>query len=327
MFLINGMPFAIVENKRPGVKDSMEEAIIQLKRLEKETPEIMSYPQVFNITDALQYFYGATWNYSRKGIFNWKKEVQGQRTKNISLEEAVLTFFEKKHFLKMIKDWILFYYKENELQKTILKQHQTRAVEKVIERCNEQSKKRALIWHTQGSGKTFTMLTAARLILESNKQATVMIIVDRNELEGQLSVWVDRIVKELEKGGILIEQANSKKVLHKLLKTDFRGLIISMLHKFKDMPPNICKRNNFYIFIDEAHRSVEGDLGNYLTSSLPNATLVGFTGTPIDRTSKGKGTFKVFGKEDKPQGYLDKYSIAESIEDGTTLKIRTFTSS
>ena len=109
MFLINGMPFAIVENKRPGVKDSMEEAIRQLKRLERETPEIMSYPQIFNITDALQYFYGATWNYSRKGIFNWKKEIQNKRTKNITLEEAVLTFFEKKYFLKMIKDWILFY--------------------------------------------------------------------------------------------------------------------------------------------------------------------------------------------------------------------------
>ena len=321
MFLINGIPFAIVENKNPKVKDSMEEAIRQLKRLEKETPEIMSHPQVFNITDALQYFYGATWNYSRKNIFNWKKEVQGQRAKNITLEEAVLTFFEKKHFLKMIKDWILFYYKENELQKTILKQHQTRAIEKVVNRCEEKSKKRALIWHTQGSGKTFTMLTAAGLILESNKQATVMIIVDRNELEGQLSKWVDRIIKELKINGILIEQANSKKDLQALLKSDFRGLIISMLHKFKDMPANSCERDNFYIFIDEAHRSVEGDLGNYLTGALPNATLVGFTGTPIDKTSRGRGTFKVFGKDDK-KGYLDKYPIAESIDDGTTVKLR-----
>ena len=321
MFLINGMPFAIVENKRPGVRESMTKAIEQLKRLERETPEIMSHPQVFNITDALQYFYGATWNYSRKNIFNWKKEVQGQRTKNITLEESVLTFFEKKHFLKMIKDWILFYYKENELQKTILKQHQTRAIEKVVNRCEEKSKKRALIWHTQGSGKTFTMLTAARLILESNKQATVMIIVDRNELEGQLSKWVDRMIKELKTNGILIEQANSKRDLQTLLKSDFRGLIISMLHKFKDISANSCERDDFYIFIDEAHRSVEGDLGNYLTGALPNATLIGFTGTPIDKTSRGRGTFKVFGKDDK-KGYLDKYPIAESIDDGTTVKLR-----
>ena len=321
LFLINGMSFAIVENKRPGVKNSMETAIQQLKRLERETPEIMSYPQIFNITDALQYFYGVTWNYSRKNIFNWKKEVRGQRTKQITLEEAVLTFFDKKHFLKMVKDWILFYYKENELQKTILKQHQTRAVEKVIQRCKEPAKKRALIWHTQGSGKTFTMLSSARLILESNPRATVLLIVDRNELEGQLSVWVDRLINELGAKGILIEQAHSKKALHKLLKTDFRGLIISMLHKFKDASANLCLREDFYVFIDEAHRSIEGDLGNYLTGALPKATFVGFTGTPIDKSSKGKGTFKVFGREDS-KGYLDKYSIAESIDEGTTLKIR-----
>ena len=322
MFLINGVPFAIVENKKPGIKDSMEKAVEQLKRLERETPEIMSHPQVFNITDALQYFYGVTWNYSRKNIFNWKKEIKEQRTKQITLEEAVQTFFNKQHFLKMIKDWILFYYREDELQKTILKQHQTRAVEKIINRCNELKKKRALIWHTQGSGKTFTMLTTARVILTENKKATVMIVVDRNELEGQLSVWVERIVKELKTGGILIEQAHSKNALQALLKSDFRGLIVSMLHKFKDIPENLCKRDNFYVFIDEAHRSVEGELGNYLTGALPNATLVGFTGTPIDKTSKGRGTFKVFGKDDEPQGYLDKYSIAESIDDGTTVKLK-----
>jgi len=221
----------------------------------------------------------------------------------------------------MIKDWVLFYYKDNELQKTILKQHQTRAVEKIINRCKEPSKKRALIWHTQGSGKTFTMITAARLILESDKQATVMIIVDRNELEGQLGKWVDLMVKELQTNGILIERANSKQDLQEILKSDFRGLIISMLHKFKNIPANSCKRDNFYVFIDEAHRSIEGDLGNYLTGALPKATFVGFTGTPIDKTSRGKGTFKVFGRDDQ-QGYLDKYSISESIDDGTTLKLR-----
>ena len=330
MFLINGIPIAIVENKKPGIKNSMEQAVQQLKRLEQETPEIMTQPQVFNITDTLQYFYGATWNYSRKNIFNWKQELQkpldsrgkdGKRTKHISLETAVLTFFEKTHFLKMIKDWVLFFYKENELQKTILKQHQTRAVEKIIKRCQEPSKKRALIWHTQGSGKTFTMLITAKLILESNKQATVLLTVDRNELEGQLSIWVQRLIQELETGGHLVRQAHSRQDLKGLLTQDFRGLIISMIHKFKDLPARLNDREDFYVFIDEAHRSVEGDLGNYLTGALPQATLVGFTGTPIDKTSKGKGTFKVFGKNDQ-QGYLDKYPIAESIEDGTTVPLR-----
>ncbi len=395
MFLINGLPLALVENKKPGVTDSMEQALAQIKRLESETPEILSCTQVFNITDAFEYFYGVTWNYTRKNVFNWKvdsrfrgndvlhknnnanssKKLHGnddissnegaggkdtahrndgvsgnddansgndgatnkidgvsggadvyakgsvQGNESLSFEQAVLSFFNKTHFLKMINQWVLFYLKEGELQKTILRQHQTRAVEKINQRCKTPSKNRGLVWHTQGSGKTFTMITAARLILQSQANSTVLMIVDRNELEGQLYEWIERIITEMKNTSIAIKKAYSKTDLLHILKSDFRGLIISMIHKFKDIPANICTRDNFYVFMDEAHRSVEGDLGNYLTGALPKATLIGFTGTPIDKTNQGQGTFKVFGKYDK-EGYLDKYSIAESIEDGTTLKIK-----
>ena len=83
-----------------------------------------------------------------------------------------------------------------------------------------------------------------------------------------------------------------------------------MIHKFRDMPANLNTRKNIFVLIDEAHRTTGGDLGNFLMGALPNATLIGFTGTPIDKTEYGKGTFKVFGKEDD-KGYLDKYSIKE----------------
>ena len=82
----------------------------------------------------------------------------------------------------------------------------------------------------------------------------------------------------------------------------------------------MCPRANVVVLVDEAHRTTGGDLGNYLVAALPNATYIGFTGTPIDRLASGKGTFKVFGADD-PQGYLDKYSIAESIADGTTVPL------
>jgi type I restriction enzyme R subunit len=94
-----------------------------------------------------------------------------------------------------------------------------------------------------------------------------------------------------------------------------------MIHKFEGIRANSCLRDNFFVLIDEAHRSTGGDLGNYLMGALPNATLIGFTGTPIDKTAQGRGTFKTFGRDD-PEWYLDKYSIRESIEDGTTLKLR-----
>ena len=224
----------------------------------------------------------------------------------------------------MLKEWILFYLKDDELRKTILRQHQTRAVEKVVQRCADPKKRTGLVWHTQGSGKTFTMIVAARLILELKdlfKTATVLMVVDRNELEGQLTGWVERLLGELSSRDIKIEYAWRKDRLRELLGSDFRGLIVSMIHKFDGIPKNINTRDNVFVLIDEAHRSTGGDLGNYLMAALPNATLIGFTGTPIDKTAYGKGTFKVFGKDDE-EGYLDKYSIAESIADGTTLKLK-----
>jgi type I restriction enzyme R subunit len=94
-----------------------------------------------------------------------------------------------------------------------------------------------------------------------------------------------------------------------------------MIHKFENMPAEINLRKNIFVLVDEAHRTTGGDLGNYLMGALPNATYIGFTGTPIDKTSHGRGTFITFGKDDAPYGYLDKYGIAESIEDGTTVKL------
>ncbi len=318
MFLINGVPVAIVENKNPKLPDATERAIKQLRRYQLETPELLTMSQVFNVTHLIEYLYGVTWNYSRKGIFEWKTKREE------TFRSAVQGFFDRGIFLKMLGEWILFFLKDDELQKTVLRQHQTRAAEKVVERCADPKKKTGLVWHTQGSGKTFTLITAARLILEDKERfpgATVMLVVDRNELEGQLSGWVERLVGEVHGRDIKIKYADSRARLQELLDQDFRGLIISMIHKFDEIRKDSCKRSDFFVLIDEAHRSTSGDLGNFLMGALPNATLIGFTGTPIDRTAHGKGTFKVFGKEDD-KGYLDKYSIRESIADGTTVMLR-----
>ena len=213
---------------------------------------------------------------------------------------------------------------DGETRKTVLRQHQRRAVDRIVERCAEPAKRRGLVWHTQGSGKTFTLLTAARLILEAKDRfatATVVVVVDRTELEGQLAGWVERLLGEMQQQDIAVWRANSKEGLRELLATDKRGLIVSMIHKFEGIEKDANSRDNIYVFIDEAHRSVARELGTYLMAALPNSTIVGFTGTPIARTTYGEGTFKIFGPDDD-QGYLDRYTIAESIEDETTLPIR-----
>jgi len=118
-----------------------------------------------------------------------------------------------------------------------------------------------------------------------------------------------------------VEVTESKEHLRELLLRDRRGLIVTMIHKFEGIPANVNTRKNIFVLVDEAHRTTGGKLGNYLMGALPNATYIGFTGTPIDKTQYGKGTFVTFGQDDPPHGYLDKYSIAESIEDGTTVPL------
>ena len=183
---------------------------------------------------------------------------------------------------------------------------------------------RGLIWHTQGSGKTFTLLTAARLILEDKDRfnnATVVLVVDRTELEGQLKGWVERLLGEMQNQDVAVRRAESKDDLQDLLDADFRGLVLSMIHKFDAVRTHTSTRDNIFVFIDEAHRSVARDLGSYLMAALPNATIIGFTGTPVAASKVGKGSFDIFGSQDE-DNYLDHYSILESIEDETTLPIK-----
>lgn len=318
MFLINGVPVCIVEHKNPKDGDAIERAIKQLRRYEIETPELIGSPQLFNVTHLLDYWYGVTWNASRRFLARWKQAPDE------AYRFAVQAFFERTDFLRTLQHWILFYVEDSETRKSVLRQHQRRAIDAVIERCADPAKDRGLVWHTQGSGKTFTLLTAARLILEQKERfnnASVILVVDRTELEGQMKGWVEKLLGEMQKQDIAAWRANTKAELQDLLKSDKRGLILSMIHKFEGVDKDANTRDNIYVFIDEAHRSVAKDLGTYLMASLPNATIIGFTGTPIAKTEQGEGTFKIFGKDDE-RGYLDKYSIAESIDDETTLPIK-----
>lgn len=309
-FLINGIPVAIAETKKAGLTDGLAKGIEQIRRYHRETPEMLTLPQVFEVTQLLDFYYGATWSTSYKNLFNWREVVSGD------YEQKIKHFFDRRRFLRVLRDYILFLSRDDELSKVILRQHQVRAVEKVVDRVLEGKKRHGLIWHTQGSGKTFTMITIASRLLETPlpEKPTILMIVDRNELESQL-------FKNITSYGIAgFKVAGDKRELRDILESDYRGLVVSMIHKFDGIPERVNTRKSIVVLVDEAHRSTGGDLGNYLMGALPQATYIGFTGTPIDALSRGKGTFKVFGVDDE-QGYLDKYPIAESIEDGTTVTL------
>ena len=310
VFLINGIPVLVIECKNANKDEAIALGVDQIRRYHRETPELFVSQQLFTATDAIGFCYGVSWNTVRRNIFNWKDGEVGK------LEAKVKSFCAIPQVLAFLKDYIVFAEKDEELSKYILRQHQTGAVEAAVSRALDPGRTRGLVWHTQGSGKTFTMIKAAERLFRAPgaDKPTVLLMIDRNELE-------DQMLKNLAALGLgNLEHASSIARLNQLLRDDYRGIIVTMIHKFRDMPADLNTRSNIYVLIDEAHRTTGGDLGNFLMAGLPNASFLGFTGTPVDKTVYGKGTFKTFGCEDD-QGYLHKYSVADSIEDGTTLPL------
>lgn len=310
VFLINGIPLVDLECKNLTTEEGIDKALDQIRRYHRESPELMVLEQTYIASEGMRFEYGVTWNTVRRNIFTWKGDKIGE------LENKVKTFFDIKHILNLVEKYIMFIEKDEVLTKLILREHQANAIEAVLERALNENKTRGLIWHTQGSGKTYTMIKTAELLFRS-KQAdkpTILMMLDRNELEDQME-------KNLRAAGLTnIRRAESIGDLVEILKSDYRGIVVTMIHKFRGLPADLNSRKNIFVLIDEAHRTTEGDLGTFMMAAMPNATFIGYTGTPIDKTHYGRGTFKTFGINDA-KGYLHKYSIAESIEDGTTLPL------
>lgn len=310
VFLINGIPVIDLECKNLITAEGVDKALDQIRRYHRESPELLAVEQGYLASEGIRLEYGVTWNTIRRNIFTWKGDKVGE------LENKIKTFFDIKHILNLVEKYIMFIEKDKELIKLVLREHQANAVEAVLARALREDATRGLIWHTQGSGKTFTMIKTAELLFKSNEadKPTVIMMLDRNELEDQME-------KNLRAAGMQnVRRAETISDLIEILKTDYRGIVVTMIHKFRGMPADLNNRKNIFVLIDEAHRTTGSDLGTFVMAAMPNATFIGYTGTPIDKAQYGKGTFKTFGIHDA-KGYLHKYSISESIEDGTTLPL------
>lgn len=310
VFLINGVPVIDLECKNLTSTEGVDKALDQIRRYHRESPELLAIEQGFLATEGMRLQYGVTWNTIKRNIFKWNGDKVGE------LENKIKTFFETKHILNLIEKYIMFIEKDEQLTKLVLREHQASAVEAVLARSIKEDATRGLIWHTQGSGKTYTMIKTAELLFKSNEadKPTIIMMLDRSELEGNMG-------DNLGYAGIKnVRKADSIVDLVDILHSDYRGIVITMIHKFRGLPADLNMRKNIFVLIDEAHRTTGSDLGTFMMAAMPNATFIGYTGTPIDKTHYGKGTFKTFGIADS-RGYLHKYSISESIADGTTLPL------
>jgi type I restriction enzyme R subunit len=237
MLFINGIPIIVTETKSATQIDGLAKALNDIRYYHRHGSELLAVAQLFSITHLIKFFYGATWNTSRKGLFNWRDEQAGD------YETLVKTFVAPRRVLRAVNEFILFTRKDEELCKVVLRPHQMRAVERCVQRAKDKNKQRGLIWHTQGSGKTYTMITVAKRLIDDPvfENPTVLMLVDRNELETQLFGNVESV------GLNNVVVVENKKHLAKLLKNDRRGLIVSMIHKFDGVAPDVCLRKNFFV--------------------------------------------------------------------------------
>jgi type I restriction enzyme R subunit len=199
--------------------------------------------------------------------------------------------------------------------KTIARYQQVQAVRAILHRVVTGEDRKGLIWHFQGSGKSLLMVFAAQLLRATPELAspTVIIVVDRIDLDTQITgTFSAADVPNLV-------AVDSRAELQQLLKSGARKVIITTVHKFAEAPGVLDDRANIIALVDEAHRSQEGDYGRKMREALPNASLFGMTGTPINR--QDRNTFWAFGSERDENGYLSRYSFQDSIRDGATLPL------
>ena len=246
VFLVNGIPVIVVETKAATQLEGIAEALDQLRRYHRQRPELLALAPAPRPDPPVQFFYGATWSLGRKGLFNWRDEQAGD------FETLVKTFVAPRRVLRVLTDFILFTRKDDELQKVVLRPHQMRAVERVVQRAADPTKRRGLVWHTQGSGKTYTMITVAQQLHRGPRvREPDRADAGRPQRAGGASssaTW-KRSASARSRSPRQAPPASSS------CQSDRRGLIVSMIHKFDDIPADVNTRENVFVLVDEAHRT------------------------------------------------------------------------
>lgn len=317
VLLINGMPLVVIEAKTP-VRSSeswLDGALKIHDQYEPNVPELF-VPNVFSVgTEGKEYRYGSIrmpvefWG-------PWRLEDEEALPSMQEVEKAVTSMLRPNVILDLLANFTSYAtHKGKQRIKIIARYQQYEGANKLVQRVVAGHPKKGLIWHFQGSGKSLLMLFAARKLRlhPALKNPTVMIVVDRVDLDSQISSTF------LAADAPNLIKAESRKDLQDLLAKDVRKIIIATIHKFGEAEGVLNERDNIIVLVDEAHRTQEGDLGRKMRDALPNAFLFGLTGTPINRADKN--TFYAFGAEEDANGYLSRYGFEESIRDGATKKL------
>lgn len=325
LLFINGLPLVAIELKNPADEDAtLKTAFKQFETYKAQIPSLFNYNEILVLTDGSEARAGTiTSKWER--FLPWKT-IDGKEIEPSSEPEIEVLFrgmLNKQVLIDLIRHFVVFENEDAGLSKKVAAYHQYHAVNKAVDATIKASgakgdKRCGVVWHTQGSGKSLIMAFYSGKLVLSLDNPTIVVLTDRNDLDDQLFGTFSRCNELLRQSPV---QADSRQKLKELLKVASGGVVFTTIQKF--LPdekgakfPLLSERRNIVVIADEAHRSqydfIDG-LAKHMRDALPNASFIGFTGTPIEKTDRN--TIAVFGD------YIDIYDIEQSVKDGATVRI------
>ena len=338
---VNGLPLVVMELKSPSRdKTDDEDAYLQIKQYQQKCPSLFVYNAFSVISDMLTTRAG-TITASENRFMEWKSKNGDYETTAVA---DYTTFFEgifpKERLADILQNYLCFDHKDGKATKVMAAYHQYFAVNKALSRTNDaynrQDGKGGVFWHTQGSGKSFSMVFFVHKLLMKAPGQTIVVVTDRNDLDQQLyeqfagcSKFIRQIPQqvgfELNERGKKVKASEGGRadLKNKLKDLETGGIIFTTIQKFEEGTGLLSDRRNIVVITDEAHRSQYGEerwdtkaekmkkgYALLMREALPNAIFVGFTGTPI--SDRDRDTQEVFGN------YIDVYDMTQAVADGAT---------
>ena len=328
MIFVNGLPLVLVELKSPSREETDASAAYrQIRNYIQEIPSLFIY-NVFCVMSDMALSKAGTITSKEDRFMEWKTKDGMEETKDfVDYDTFFVGMFKRDRFLDLIKNFTCFSVDEAGSAKILAGYHQYFAVKKAVDRTIKATNgdgKIGVFWHTQGSGKSLSMVFYAHLIQTVLNKPTIVVITDRNDLDDQLYTQFSKCQAFLRQKPV---QASSREHLRELLVgREANGIIFTTMQKFEESNEPLSERRNIVVMADEAHRGHYGfeekidahgrisvGTARIIHDSLPNASFIGFTGTPISQ--KDRDTQEVFGD------YIDIYDMTQAVKDGATCPV------
>lgn len=333
VLLVNGIPLVLIEAKNPASEDvTWLDAYTQIKRYERTVPDLFKFVQFSIATDGARAFYfpNSFAEENKDFLSEWKDPFpfKPEEFKGNLLKIAIYGMLSRPNLLDLLENFVFIRKEKDRYGKVMARYMQFRAADRIYDRvvgtlAGKKQVKEGLVWHWQGSGKTYTMAFAANKLhrAPAAENPTIFVVVDRKDLEKQVE-------EDFASLGVPIERVGTIAKLIEALRwgnEGKRGIFVVTIEKFQDKAFEEARksgkvelsRQNIIVLTDESHRTQYGNLAIIMRSVLRNASVFGFTGTPLSKPERN--TFSKFSP--KGELYLDRYSMTEAKGDGFTVPL------